>query len=95
MYSLETQINRVIRLGRKIKEKHRPLLVSFENMDDKAVVVSRSYLLHHNEQYKTVFIAPDRTKLEQEKHKRLIAELKERKIQRRRKFDYQKWMDNC
>jgi len=26
-----------------------------------------------------VFIAPDRTKLEQKKHKRLIAELKERR----------------
>ena len=35
-------------------------------MTNKAFVVSRSYLLHHNEQYKTVFIAPDRTKLEQE-----------------------------
>ena len=48
-------------------------------MDDKAVVVSQSYLLHHNEQYKMVFIAPDKTKLEQEKHKGLIAELKERR----------------
>ena len=38
--------------------------------------VSRSYLLHNNEQYKTLFIAPDRTKFEQEKHKRLIAELR-------------------
>ena len=53
--------------------------MSFENMDDKAFVVSRSYLLHHNEQYKMVFIAPDRAKLEQEKHKRLIAELEERR----------------
>ena len=50
-------------------------------MDDKAFVVSRLYLLHHNEQYKTVFIAPDRTKLKQERHKRLIAELKERRSQ--------------
>ena len=41
VHSLETQINRVIRLGRKIKDKHRPLPVSFENMDDKVVVVSR------------------------------------------------------
>ena len=32
----------------------------------------------HNEQYKTVFIASDGTKLEQEKHKRLVAELKEK-----------------
>jgi len=36
--------------------------------------------LHHNEQNITVFIAPDKTKLE-EKHKRLIAELKERRSQ--------------
>ena len=50
-------------------------------MDEKAFVVSQSYLLHHNEQYKTVFTAPDGTKLEQEKHKRLTAELKERRSQ--------------
>jgi len=54
VYSLETQINRVMYLGRKIKVKHKPLLVSFENMDDKTFGVSRSYLLYHNEQYKMV-----------------------------------------
>ena len=65
--SLETQINRVIHLGRKIKNKHRPLLESFENMDDKAFVFSQSYLLYHNEQYKMIFIASHRTKFEQNK----------------------------
>ena len=48
-------------------------------MDDKAVVLSQAYLLHRKEQFKMVFVAPDRTKLKREKHQRLVAELKERK----------------
>ena len=55
VYDLETPINRVVRLGRKIENKHRPLLVCFVSADDKASVVSRSYLLHHHDQYKRVF----------------------------------------
>ena len=52
-------------------------------MDDKAFVVCRSYLLHHNELYKAVFIAPDRAKLEQEK---LVVELEERRSEGEENF---------
>ena len=48
-------------------------------MDEKAILLSQSYLLHRNEQFKMVFVAPDRTKLECEKHQKLVAKLKERK----------------
>jgi len=34
VYSLESPINRVICLGKRSKDKHRPLLGCFENMDD-------------------------------------------------------------
>ena len=68
-------------MGRKIEHKHRPLLVCFECIDDKAIVVSRSYLLRHRDQYKKVFVVPDRTKIERDKHKRLVTELKKRKSQ--------------
>jgi len=40
-------------------------------VDDKAVVLSQSYLLHQKEQFKMVFVAADTTKLEREKHQRL------------------------
>ena len=83
VYNLESPITRVdqVHLGKKdyYKDKHRPLLVCFENVDDKAVVLSQAYLLHQKEQFKMVFVAPDRTKLKREKHQRLVAELKERK----------------
>ena len=67
-----------MRLGKKIANKHRPLFLDFENYDNKVSILSRAYLLHHNDQYSDVFIVPDRTKFEREKHKKLVAELKER-----------------
>ena len=50
-YGLKCPINRVVRLGRRIENKHRPLLICFECIDDKAVVVSCSYQIlscHHD-----------------------------------------------
>jgi len=38
--------------------------------------VSRSQFLRHHDQYKSVFIAPDR--VEQDKHKRTVEDLKRR-----------------
>ena len=90
-YGLKCPINRVICLGRRIENKHRPLLVCFECIDDKAIVVSRSYLLCHHDQFKKVFVVLDRTKIECEKHKRLVTELKKKEIW----LDDQKWQHNC
>ena len=63
----------------RIDNKHRPLLVCFESAEDKNIVVSRSYLLCHHEKFQKVFVAPDRTQMEREKHKRLVTELKKRR----------------
>ena len=52
--------------------------MGFEHYDDKVSILSHAHLLHHNDQYSDVFIVPDRTKFEGVKHKKLIAELKER-----------------
>ena len=41
--------------------------------------ISYSNLLHRHDQFERVFIAPDRTKLEQEEHANLVNELRERK----------------
>ena len=54
-------------------------MVCFETAEDKNIVVLRSYLLHHHDQFQKVFVAPDRTQIEREKHKRLITELKKRR----------------
>ena len=66
-------------MRRKVENKHRPLLVCFESADDKVSVVSHSYLLHRHDQFKRVFIVPDRTVLQREKHQRLVIQLRERK----------------
>ena len=68
-------------MERRIEHKYRPLLVCFECIDNKAVVVSRSYSLCHHDQYKKVFVVPDRTKIERDEQKRLVTELKKRKSQ--------------
>jgi len=49
VYDLDAQINRVVCLGRRTENKHRPLLVRVELVEDKNIVVSLSYLLHHHD----------------------------------------------
>ena len=71
-------ITKSVRLGKKLPNKHKPLLLSLEHEEDKLTLLSRSYLLRHNDSYKNVFIAPDRTRFEREKHKKLLSELKHR-----------------
>ena len=79
VYNCSCAITKSVRLGKKVINKHRPLLLSLENEVDKLLLLSRSYLLRQNDSYKDVFIAPDRTKFEREKHKRLLLELKDRR----------------
>ena len=79
VFNCNVKISKVLCLGKKIANKHRPVLLGFEHYDDKVSILSRAHLLHHNDQYSDVFIVPDRTKFEREKHKKLVAELKERR----------------
>ena len=79
VFDQDASVIRATRLGRRLENKHRPLLVCFEHEDDKITVISRSNLLRQHDQYKRVFLAPDRTKFEREKHAKLVNELKERK----------------
>ena len=51
----------------------------FAHEDDKMTVISRSNLLRCHDKFERVFIAPDRTKFEREKHAKLVNELRERK----------------
>ena len=69
VFNCNVKISQVLRLGKKIANKHRPLLLGFEHYDDKVSILSHAYLLCHNDQYSDVFIVPDRTKFEREKQK--------------------------
>jgi len=44
----------------------------------KASILQHSHLLRRHDQYKTIFIIPDRTKFEYEKNKKAVEELKKR-----------------
>ena len=79
VFNLDVLVTRVIRLGKRQENKHRPLLVCFTHKDEKTTVISRSNLLHRHDKFKRVFIAPDQTKFEREKHAKLVNELRERK----------------
>ena len=59
----------------------------FAHEDDKTTVISYSNLLHRHDQFERVFIAPDRTKFEWEKHVKLVNELRERKAKGETNFD--------
>ena len=61
VYSVDISITKILRLGKKLVDKHRLLLLSLEHDDDRSLLLTCSHLLHHNDQYKRVFIVPDRT----------------------------------
>ena len=51
-------ITKSIRLGKKVPNKHRSLLLCLENEDDKLSLLSRSHLLCHSGSYEDIFIVP-------------------------------------
>ena len=79
VFKLDLDVTKAIRLGPKIPNKHRPLLLTVEDVDDKTFMLSHSHFLKRHEQYNKVYLVPDRTRLERAKHKRVVDELKQRK----------------
>jgi len=78
VYNSSFAVTKSIRLGKKAPDKHRPLLLCLQKEEDKFELLSRSFLLFRSESYKNVYLAPDRTKFEREKHKKLVTELRVR-----------------
>jgi len=76
------------RIGCKDGGRLRPLLVGFDTENIKLLILSRALRLRHHQIYNKVYIAPDMTKLECAKHKKLVEELKTR---RQNRFDHKKW----
>ena len=70
---------KILRMGKKNENKHRPALVVFKHESDKAFLLSNSAKLRQHDAYKTVYFSPDRTKFEREKYRKLVDELKQRK----------------
>ena len=51
VFNLDVLVTRVIRLGKRQENKHRPLLVCFAHEDDKTTVISRSNLLRRHDKF--------------------------------------------
>jgi len=78
-FDITIGITKVIRLGRKTDNKSRPLLVSMEDAAHIANILSRAPSLRRHAQYKNIYIAPDMTKFQREKRRKLVDELRSRK----------------
>ena len=77
-FDLDIKILKAFRLGKKVPNKCRPLLVQFEKENAKAKILGKSYLLKSMEPYSNVYVSVDMTKSERMKHKQLVDELKSR-----------------
>jgi len=68
IFYTHVKVLKMIRLGKKGTSKQRPALIGLENEELKNYILSHSYLLCCKNQYKNVFISPDRTRFEREKN---------------------------
>lgn len=67
------------RLGRANAEAKRPLLVKFETINDRNLVLRHSSSLRTNSEFRRVFVHPDLTRMQQENWRILRAELHRRR----------------
>ena len=63
------------------RKKQDPFLVCLESEDAKLTLLSRAPKLRFHTQYKSTFIAPDMTRFQRVKHKKLVDELRKRRQQ--------------
>ena len=79
VFDISIKITKILRLGKSVENKARPLLIVIDDLSHKEFVVSHSYYLRRHSQYKNVYISTDMTKLQREKHRKLVQELKQRR----------------
>ena len=79
VFKLDLDVTKATQLGPKIPDKCRPLLLSVEDVDNKAYMLFHSHFLKRHEQYNRVYLDPDRIRLKCAKHKKVVEELKRRK----------------
>ena len=68
-----------MRLGKKSEDKPRPLLICLDSQQDAVYIASHASYLRRHEEYNNIYIAPDMTKYQRQKHKQLVDELKHRR----------------
>ena len=79
VFDIDVKVTKILRLGKPVEEKARPLLIVIEDLSHKEFIVSHSYYLRHHSQYENIYISTDRTKFQRQKHRKLVQELKKRR----------------
>ena len=69
----------VVRLGKRIPDRHRLLKVTLDSVSRKIQVLRNAKKLRNTQNWKEIFITPDMTPREREKNKELREELKRRR----------------
>ena len=59
VFQLNLAVSKAIRLGPKVDNKIRPLLLTLEDYDDKNYLISHSHFLKWHDDHNKVFIVPD------------------------------------
>ena len=75
----DIQVGKVLRLGKVVRDKPRPVLVSLTDFSTRRQILRNAKSLRNSQSYKQVFICPDLTPKERETNKQLVEELRRRK----------------
>lgn len=76
VFSEEFAVTKILRMGKRNENKHRPVLIALKHETDKSFLLSNSARLR---QHDVLYFSPERTKFERLKYKKLVEELKQRK----------------
>ena len=68
----------VSRVGKKTADINRPVFVKFSSASTAMGILRKSQTLRSTEKFKKVFVSPDRTILQRNRHRQLVTELKRR-----------------
>ena len=72
----DRHVDKMMRIGRYVEGKSRPLRMSIKTLDGKREILSRAKELKDNEKFKRMYISPDLTRRQQEVDKDLRMQLK-------------------
>ena len=74
------QVVQIERVGERRENHTRPMKVRMERKEFAVDVIAKSRKLKDTERYATVFLAPDRTREERSQHKKLVEEMKKKRV---------------
>ena len=73
-----SDITTIFRVGKRIADKDRPLVVKFSTIEKKnsTLQASRNLSVKVDREIRKIYATPDRTPKQREEHKKLVAEMK-------------------